>query len=99
MGGTLRVDPDSLRDVARAQSDVSAAVSGMGVGTSMAGAGTGMSGLASAGACQFVGTVVDAALGTVSEELTSHSEKVRRAADLYQQADERGGHRIRQLIR
>ncbi|WP_082068093.1 type VII secretion target [Mycolicibacterium llatzerense] len=99
MGGTLRVDPDALRDAARAQTDVGAAVSGLGVGTSMAGAGTGVSGLASAGGCEFVGSVVDTALGTVGDELTVHSEKLLRAADLYQQGDERGGQRISRLIR
>lgn len=95
----MRVDPDALRDAARAQTDVGAAVSGLGVGTSMAGAGTGVSGLASAGGCEFVGSVVDTALGTVGDELTVHSEKLLRAADLYQQGDERGGQRISRLIR
>ncbi len=99
MGGTLRVDPDALRYAARAQTDVGAAVSGLGVGTSMAGAGTGVSGLASAGGCQFVGSVVDTALGTVGDELTVHSEKLLRAADLYQRTDEKSGHRIRGLVR
>jgi hypothetical protein len=99
MGGTLRVDPGSLRDAARAQTDVGAAVSGMGVGTSMSAAGTGVPGLACAGACEFAGTVIDTALGTVGDELTVHSEKLLRAADLYQQGDERGGQRIGRLIR
>ncbi len=99
MGGTLRVDPDALRDAARAQTEVGAAVSGLGVGTSMAGAGSGVSGLTSAGGCQFVGSVVDTALGTVGDELTAHSEKLQRAADLYQHADERAGRRIDRAIR
>lgn len=99
MGGMLRVDPAALRDAARAQTDVGTAVSGMDVGASMTGAGAGVSGLASAGACQFVGTVVDGALGTVGEELAGHSEKLRRAADLYQRSDEQSGRRIGKLIR
>lgn len=93
------MNPASLRDAAGAEADVSAAVSGMDVGTLMSGAGAGVSGLTSAGACQFVGSVVDNALGSVGDELTSHSEKLRRAADLYQRTDERSGHRIGKLIR
>jgi len=99
MGGTLRVEPAALRDAARAQTDVGAAVSGLDVGALMSGAGAGMSGMASAGACQFVGAVVDSALATVGEELNSHSEKLARAADLYEQSDAKSGDRIRRLVR
>jgi hypothetical protein len=99
MGGTLRVDPAALRDAARAQTDVGGVVSGLDVGTSISGAGAGVSGLASAGACQFVGAVVDSALGAVGEELNSHSEKLARAADLYEQSDAKSGDSIRRLVR
>jgi hypothetical protein len=87
MGGTLRVDPAALRDAARAQTDVGGVVSGLDVGTSMSGAG------------QFVGAVVDSALGAVGEELNSHSEKLARAADLYEQSDAKSGDSIRRLVR
>ncbi len=87
MGGTLRVNPDSLRNAARAQTDVGQFVSDMGIGESMASAGTGVSGLLSEGACQFAGSIVDAELDNVHEELTSHSTKLSTAAEHYNRTD------------
>jgi hypothetical protein len=94
MGGTLRVNPDSLRNAARAQTDVGGFVSGMEVGQSMTSGGTGVSGLLSEGACQFAGSIVDAALGTVHEELTTHSTNLSTAADQYHRMDEELGRRL-----
>lgn len=97
MGGTLRVNPDSLRNAAQAQTDVGQFVSGMGVGQSMTSAGTGMSGLLSEGACQFAGSIVDSALGAVNEELTTHSSNLSKAADRYHRMDEELGRRLRKF--
>src|SRR5690242_7024973 len=94
MGATLRVNPDSLRHAARAQTDVGEFVSGMGVGQSLASAATGLSGLLSAGACQFAGSIVDAALSAVHEELTTHSTNLSIAADHYHRTDEEFGRRL-----
>ncbi|WP_232423232.1 type VII secretion target [Mycobacterium sp. 155] len=94
MGGTLRVNPDSLRNAARAQTDVGQFVSDMGIGESMTSAGTGVSGLFSESACQFAGSTVDAALNNVHEELTSHSTKLSTAADRYHRMDEELGRRL-----
>jgi hypothetical protein len=97
MGQTLRVDPDRLRSAARAQADVGAFVSGIGAGQSMTTAAAGVSGLLSAGACQFAGSIVDAALDAVHEELASHSDKLSRAADKYHRTDEELGRRLRKF--
>lgn len=98
MGGTLRVNPDSLRSAAQAQTDVGGYVSGMAVGAAMTGAGTGMSGLLSEGACQFAGSIVDAALSGVHEELTTHSTNLSTAADHYHRMDEELGRRLQKFV-
>lgn len=94
MGGTLRVNPDLLRNAARAQTDVGQFVSDMGIGESIASAGTGVSGLLSEVACQFAGSIVDTVLGNVHEELTSHSTRLSTAADHYNRTDEELGRRL-----
>lgn len=97
VGGTLRVNPESLRNAARAQSEVGDFVSGMSVGQSMNGAGTGVSGLLSEGACQFASSTMDTALGAVHEDLTKHSTNLSTAADHYHRMDEELGRRLRKF--
>jgi hypothetical protein len=99
MAAILRVDPTRLRTAAAAQADVGTFVSGMGTGQSMASGGTGMSGLLSEAACQFAGTVFDAAAGAVHDELTAHSTNLSAAADHYRRVDEEFGRRLRKLAR
>ncbi|OLO99001.1 ESX-1 secretion-associated protein [Mycolicibacterium porcinum] len=94
MARPLRVDPDSLRNAARAQSEVGDFVSGMGVGQSMTSAGTGVSGLLSEGACQFAGSTMDTALGAVHEDLAKHSDSLSTAADHYHRMDTELGRRL-----
>lgn len=97
MGGTLRVNPDLLRNAARAQADVGESVSGLAAGQSLHSAGLGVSGLLSEGACQFASSVVNAALNTVREDLTKHSNNLSTAADRYHRTDEEFGRRLRRF--
>jgi len=87
MGQSLRVDPQRLRSAAQAQSEVGDYVAAMDTGRSMAGAAAGVSGLLTAGACELAGSVLDAALSAVHEELSGHSDKLSSAADIYQRTD------------
>jgi hypothetical protein len=97
MGATLRVDPVRLRTAAANQSEVGEFVSGMGTGQSMASAGGGVTGLLSGDACNYAGTLLDAATTTVHEELTAHSTNLSAAADLYHRADEELGNRLKKI--
>ena len=97
MGGTLRVNPESLRTAARAQTDVGEFVSGLGAAQSLHAAGTGVSGLLSEGACQFTSSIVDSALNAVHEDLTKHSDNLSNAADRYHRMDEEFGRRLRRF--
>lgn len=97
MGGALRVNPDSLRNVARAQADVGEFVSGLAAGQSLHSASTGVSGLLSEGACQFASSMVDTALNAVREDLTKHSDNLSTAADRYHRMDEEFGRRLRRF--
>ncbi|MGW4096639.1 type VII secretion target [Mycobacterium sp. NPDC004974] len=97
MGGALRVNPDSLRNVARAQADVGEFVSGLAAGQSLHSASSGVSGLLSEGACQFASSLVDTALNAVHEDLTKHSDNLSTAADRYHRMDEEFGRRLRRF--
>lgn len=97
MGGVLQVNPDRLREVARAQADVGEFISDLGAGQSMTSAGSGVAGLLSEGACQFASSIVDTALGAVHEELTKHSTNLSTAADHYSRLDEELGRRLRRF--
>lgn len=97
MRATLRVDPNRLRDTARAQADVSTFVFSMSMGHTLASAGSGMSGLLSAEACQFAGSVFDTAASAVHDELAAHSDNLSAAADQYHQTDEEFGRRLGKL--
>ncbi|MEV0669363.1 type VII secretion target [Mycobacterium sp. NPDC050441] len=97
MGGTLRVNPESLRNAARAQADVGEFVSGLGAGQSLDSAGAGVAGLLSEGACQFAGSTVDTALSAVRDDLTKHADKLSTAADRYHGIDEEFGRRLRRF--
>jgi Excreted virulence factor EspC, type VII ESX diderm len=93
----MRVDPNRLREAARAQADVGTFVSGMDTGQSVASTGIGMSGLLSESACQFAGAAFDTAATAVHDELTDHSTKLSAAADQYHRMDEELGRRLRKF--
>jgi Excreted virulence factor EspC, type VII ESX diderm len=97
MGATLRVDPNRLREAARAQSAVGTFVSGMRTGQSMASAGASMPGLLSEEACRFAGSMFDTAASAVQDELTAHSTNLSAAADRYHRTDEEFGRRLRKV--
>ncbi|WP_235654122.1 type VII secretion target [Mycolicibacterium houstonense] len=97
MPGPLRVDAESLRNTARAQSEVGDFISGMAVGQSLTTAGTGVPGLLSEGACQFAGSTMDTALGAVHEDLTEHATRLSTAAEHYHGMDEASGRRLRKF--
>jgi hypothetical protein len=97
VGSTLRVDPARLRAAAAAQAEVGAFVSGMATGQAMTSAADAMPGLASGAAAQFAGTVLDGVAGKVCGELSTHSDRLASAADLYSRADEELGQRLRRL--
>jgi len=99
VGGMLRVDPARLRTAATAQSDVGTYVAAMAAGPSMVDAGSGMRGLLVEGACQFAGTMFDAAASAVYEELTAHSRRLSSAADRYHQTDGELGRRLSKIAK
>ena len=98
MTSPLRVNPDSLRAAATTEAAVGESVAGMGVGQSMTSAGAAVSGLLSAGACQYAGSAVDAALGTVQQDLATHSTNLSTAAERYATMDAELGQLLRKFV-
>lgn len=94
MASTLRVDPSRLIAAAAAEGDVGAFVSSMAAGQTLSGAAGGVANLLSGAALEFAASVIDDVSAAITEELTTHSNKLTAAADTYRHADEALGTRL-----
>lgn len=93
MAQSLRVDPAVLRSTGSVLAQVGSDLSGMGLGPSLGELVGAMRGFQSGAVCQEAGTAIDDACKQVSSDFSQLAEKLRSAAEQYEQADEqlRGG--------
>lgn len=88
MAAPLRVDPEALRSAAAAQSDVAAQLCGLPGAAAITGVAGSMAGLATAAAGAEAGATIDRVSAAVAGALTTHADRLRRAAELYTRTDE-----------
>lgn len=91
MAPDLRVDPQVLTAAASTMASCGSAVGEVKPGEPLTSAASGMSGLASGGACQRVGPLLNTDCQNLGNAVTSFADSLRTAATKYQSTDAAAG--------
>lgn len=94
MASSMRVDPSALCASAATNAEVARFMSELPVAQLMTRAAVDLADLRSGSACLFVGDVLDGVARALTDELSTHSERLVAAAQRYRRADEDLGRRL-----